>query len=215
MLRVFQRYLELMRQLQTTYWLEPAGSHGVWGLDDYQHLPFFFGAAQLSLQRELAPGCVHDMEVLEEQHGRWMYLAAIRFIRQVKKGLFSEHSPYLNDISGVESWQRIGVGMLRMYEAEVLGKLPVVQHLPFGRLLPWSDAPGEPPRGRGALPSDGSDHIRRAPGTAPPSGRPTTGWRCSPRSKRTRRRPPPSSRRRCRASCGCAVSRWWGHELEC
>ena len=54
---------------------------------------------------------MHDEQILEDEHGRWMYLAAVRFIRQVKKGPFREHSPYLNDISGVDTWQKIGVGL--------------------------------------------------------------------------------------------------------
>jgi len=97
-----------MRRLQTYYYLEPAGSHGVWGLDDYQHLAFLYGAAQLQNNPDgYIPDSIHSDEAAADGDA-YMYFGCINFIRSVKKGVpFGESSPMLNDISGVPNWDKV------------------------------------------------------------------------------------------------------------
>lgn len=125
-----------MRKLQLTYMLEPAGSHGVWGLDDYHFLPFVFGASQLKDHEYILPKSIHVDRIIKEESEKYMYLDCIRFIKEVKQGcLFAESSPMLNDISNVISWSKVCTGMIKMYQGEVLWKHPVIKHLRFGSVL--------------------------------------------------------------------------------
>ncbi|OAX85489.1 hypothetical protein ACJ72_00121 [Emergomyces africanus] len=180
-LGVIEPYLELTRRLIRTYTLEPAGSHGVWGLDDHSFLPYILGSAQLSppisesdhtptegsLQNAPEPSTVAKANVVEIERKSNMYFSAIGFIYDVKRGPFWEHSPMLFDISGIrDGWGKInkvrqlsplsphvsanvpnparltvGQGMIKMYNAEVLSKFPVVQHFPFGSLFRWEHDP--------------------------------------------------------------------------
>lgn len=111
-----------MRNLILTYTLEPAGSHGVWGLDDHSFLPYILGSAQYSppidvgsqvptegsLKGAPSPVKVAKKDSVEDYRSTNLYFSAIGFIFDVKSGPFWEHSPTLYDISGIkDGWAKI------------------------------------------------------------------------------------------------------------
>jgi len=137
-LKIFLTYLDVMRKLQTTYWLEPAGSKGVWALDDYHFLPFYFGASQLIDHPHIKPKAIRSADVYEAYHKKYLFLGCIKYINQVKTGPFFEHSPTLDGIGNVPNWEKVNSGLMKMYKGEVLCKLPVMQHFFTGGILPLS-----------------------------------------------------------------------------
>lgn len=134
-LRIFNSYIELCRKLQMTYRMEPAGSHGVWSLDDYQFVPFIWGSGQLVDHPRLKPNHFVEPDYYESFAKDFMFLSCIKYISTVKTGPFHEHSNQLWNISGVPAWAKVNQGLMKMYKAEVLAKFPVVQHCLFGNLI--------------------------------------------------------------------------------
>lgn len=159
----FERYLRTCRKLQATYTLEPAGSKGVWGLEDHQFLNFLWGSSQLIgkyrhktfvvlttwTKYHCAAGhdSIRPSSILTKSPDLaaasqdYLFLSSIEHINKLKRGPFSEHSPILHSIATtVPNWSKVNSGLLKMYQAEVLEKHTVVQHFYFGEILPWRKA---------------------------------------------------------------------------
>ena len=70
--RVFADYIALCQKLQLVYNLEPAGSQGVWGLDDFQFLVYYFGSAQLIVHPSILPISIHEKDVLDSYSNQFV-----------------------------------------------------------------------------------------------------------------------------------------------
>lgn len=139
-LRLFVQYLQLCWKLQDVYNLEPAGSHGVWGLDDYSFLGYVFGSSQLKSrqaidrnlrmlifstdQSEIAVSAVLHTPLPSSN----LYFMQIMRIHKFKQGPFHEHSSQLHSIAvGVPTWNKVNSGLLKMYEVVPISLAPVIK----------------------------------------------------------------------------------------
>lgn len=120
-------YFDLVRQVINRYTLEPAGSHGVWGINDYQILPFLLGANELFYSQ-----CTFE-DLLLEENKDLMFAKALKFVK--KEGVdFNIHSPLLYDLR-LKPWASACIELWQRYLKDVLESKAVTQHFIFGKYL--------------------------------------------------------------------------------
>lgn len=111
---VLTEYFRIVRLFIKKFNVEAAGSRGCWSVDDHLLLPYLFGSSE--------------------------YFSSPIPCEDVESGMFWEaclenNSPVLRNIRKLP-WAKINVGMIKLYEEEVLGKTVVTQHFIYSDLLP-------------------------------------------------------------------------------
>lgn len=134
------KYLRMCRNVQKKFRLEPAGSRGVYNMDDFQFLPFLFGAAQLIDVKYVSLKNFYDYEQVDMWKSDFIFFEAIDYILKNKRGPFNEHSYTLWGFTSLGSWSNIFRRIKVKFNEEVLSPYPIVQHLLFGEyILRWNE----------------------------------------------------------------------------
>lgn len=133
-----QKYLRLVRKVQTKFRLEPAGSRGVYNMDDFQFLPFLFGAAQLSGIKYIPANDFYNPDQVDMFKSDFIFLEAVDFILNNKRGPFNEHSYTLWNFSNLGSWEKLFRRIRVKFTDDILEPFPIIQHFLFGKyILRW------------------------------------------------------------------------------
>lgn len=131
-------YLKLCRQIQIKFRLEPAGSRGVYNMDDFQFLPFLLGSAQLFGVKHISTSDFYLQDQVDYFKDDFIFFEAVDFILNNKRGPFNEHSYTLWNFTNLGSWDNIHRRIKVKFIDDILNPLPIVQHFLFGDyILKW------------------------------------------------------------------------------
>lgn len=72
----------------------------MWGLDDYQFLPFVWGASQLVGHPMIKPKSIHNPDVLEAYSHEYLYLGCVKFVKQVRGSWWGRGSCRCGEVRG-------------------------------------------------------------------------------------------------------------------
>ncbi|XP_034097800.1 serine/threonine-protein phosphatase 2A activator [Drosophila albomicans] len=140
-LLLFQRYLKCVRRLQSQYGLNAAGFEGAYSLDDYQFVPYLWGAAQLCYDPPFQPRQLLQPAVFEQWRNDYLLAGCVAFVAESKEGSFATHSCQLWSITTLSSWPKVYRGLHNMYLKEMLNQFRMLRHVCFGQLMSFDPAP--------------------------------------------------------------------------
>lgn len=149
---ILEHYFSIVRLLILKYKLEPAGSHGMGGLDDYQLLPFLFGSSQfcnidgfvfsnIFSEKEKGMCCSKAVRFIHIDKtfppSRYSYKERIEKYKniEISEEPFAHHSITIYSLRSVPI-AKINKGMIKMYNEMVLSTHAVIQHFIESEYLP-------------------------------------------------------------------------------
>lgn len=121
-----KEYFRVIRLFIKKFDVEPAGSKGTWGLDDYQLLPFILGSGELRGNK------ITFFELIDNSD--YCFGEALNYVIEVKGKDISVHSPLLYSYKDYE-WDKLNLILLEMYDESIFRNKVVNQHFIYTDLL--------------------------------------------------------------------------------
>lgn len=165
------RYLDIVDYLISSYRLQPSTEFGNWGLNDYRHVAFVWGSAQLAAGDGPSPAaCVLDETAASRHRDAFVFAKCMDAVHRRANGGYGSDEPVENgggggpdgrkrrqrtppvwshsyqlwNVTGLTRWDRVNECLTNAFRRDVLGRFEIVSRLAFGELLKFAPNPRPP-----------------------------------------------------------------------